>query len=106
MYKEKLIEKLSEGLEGVELVHFQEAAELIEEEEGTSLLESLVALKDTIVEKCSTKKTVKEEDDIAAEMSDEEEHVRNMYNIALDLEEGGDNLCIDLPPHLGNGVDR
>jgi hypothetical protein len=30
-----------------------------------------------------------------------------MYNIALDLEEeSGDNLCIDLPPHLGNGVDR
>lgn len=39
------------------------------------------------------------------EMSDEEEHTRNMYNIALDLEEG-DNLCIDLPPHLGNGVER
>jgi hypothetical protein len=41
------------------------------------------------------------------ELSDEEEHVRNMYNIALDLEEeGGDNLCIDLPPHRGNGVER
>jgi hypothetical protein len=39
------------------------------------------------------------------EVSDEEEHVRNMYNIALDLEDG-DNLCIDLPPSLGNGVDR
>ena len=32
--------------------------------------------------------------------------MRNMYNIAMDLEEGADNLCIDLPPHLGNGVDR
>jgi hypothetical protein len=28
-----------------------------------------------------------------------------MYNIALDLEDG-DNLCIDLPPSLGNGVER
>ena len=38
-------------------------------------------------------------------LSDEEEHVRNMYNMALDLE-NGDNLCIDLPPDLGNGVDK
>lgn len=37
------------------------------------------------------------------DLSDEEEHVRNMYNIALDLEDG-DNLCIDLPPALGNDV--
>ena len=28
-----------------------------------------------------------------------------MYNMALDLEKG-DNLCIDLPPNLGNGVDK
>ena len=35
----------------------------------------------------------------------EEEHVRNMYNIALDLTDG-DNLCIDLPPDLGNDVNK
>jgi len=39
------------------------------------------------------------------ELSDEEEHVRNMYNIALDLTDG-DNLCIDLPPDLGNDVNK
>jgi len=39
------------------------------------------------------------------DLSDEEEHVRNMYNMALDLEEG-DNLCIDIPPELGNDVNR
>ena len=35
------------------------------------------------------------------ELSDEEEHERNMYNIALDL--GGEdyNLCIDIPPEMG-----
>ncbi len=39
------------------------------------------------------------------DLSDEEEHVRNMYNIALDLEDGS-NLCIDLPPELGNNISR
>ena len=38
-------------------------------------------------------------------LSDDEEHLRNMYNIALDLEEG-EHLCIDLPPDLGNDVQR
>ena len=28
-----------------------------------------------------------------------------MYNIALDLTDG-DNLCIDLPPDLGNDVNK
>ena len=28
-----------------------------------------------------------------------------MYNIALDLEDGS-NLCIDLPPELGNNISR
>ena len=40
------------------------------------------------------------------ELSDEEEHVRNMYNIALDIGEDDDNLCIDLPPEMGNDVNR
>jgi len=41
------------------------------------------------------------------ELSDEEEHVRNMYNIALDIgEEEEDNLCIDIPPEIGNDVNR
>jgi len=39
------------------------------------------------------------------DLSDEEEHVRNMYNIALDLEDNT-NLCIDLPPELGNDISR
>ena len=34
-------------------------------------------------------------------ISDEEEHERNMYNIALDLGGEEDNLCIDLPPEMG-----
>ena len=40
------------------------------------------------------------------EMSDEEEHVRNMYNIALDIGEEEDNLCINIPPHMGNDVHK
>eukprot|EP00092_Neocalanus_flemingeri_P018569 GFUD01020106.1.p1 GENE.GFUD01020106.1~~GFUD01020106.1.p1 ORF type:complete len:349 (-),score=99.52 GFUD01020106.1:8-1054(-) len=40
------------------------------------------------------------------ELSDEEEHFRNMYNIALDIGEEDDNLCIDIPPDLGNDVKR
>jgi len=40
------------------------------------------------------------------ELSDEEEHVRNMYNIALDIGEEDDNLCIDIPPEMGNDVNR
>ena len=40
------------------------------------------------------------------EMSDEEEHFRNMYNIALDIGEEDDNLCIDIPPEVGNDVNR
>jgi len=39
------------------------------------------------------------------DLNDEEEHVRNMYNMAIDLEDG-ENLCIDLPPELGNDVKR
>jgi histone-lysine N-methyltransferase SETD7 len=40
------------------------------------------------------------------EMSDEEEHERNMYNIALDIGEEDQNLCIDLPPDLGHDLSR
>ena len=40
------------------------------------------------------------------ELSDEEEHYRNMYNIALDLGEGQDNLCIDIPPDTGSDVTK
>jgi hypothetical protein len=40
------------------------------------------------------------------ELSDEEEHFRNMYNIALDIGEDDDNLCIDIPPEMGNDVNR
>ena len=40
------------------------------------------------------------------ELSDEEEHYRNMYNIALDIGEDDDNLCIDIPPEMGNDVNR
>lgn len=40
------------------------------------------------------------------ELSDEEEHFRNMYNIALDIGEEDDNLCIDIPPEMGNDVNR
>ena len=36
------------------------------------------------------------------ELSDEEEHERNMYNIALDLGGEDDNLCIDIPPEMGS----
>jgi len=44
------------------------------------------------------------------ELTDELEHERNMYNIALDIE--GDqgqvehNLCIDLPPDIGQGMNH
>ena len=38
------------------------------------------------------------------ELSDEEEHQRNMYNIALDLPGEEENLCIDIPPDMGNNV--
>merc|ERR1711971_1336962 len=34
------------------------------------------------------------------EFTDEEEHVRNMYNIALDTKDS-ENLCIDIPPRAG-----
>jgi len=40
------------------------------------------------------------------ELSDEEEHVRNMYNIALDIGDEDDNLCIDIPPEMGNDVNK
>jgi len=40
------------------------------------------------------------------ELSDEEEHVRNMYNIALDIGDDDDNLCIDIPPEMGNDVNK
>ena len=40
------------------------------------------------------------------ELSDEEEHERNMYNIALDLGLEEDNLCIDIPPELGADVTK
>jgi len=40
------------------------------------------------------------------ELSDEEEHVRNMYNIALDIGDEDDNLCIDIPPDMGNDVNK
>merc|ERR1719481_755531 len=37
------------------------------------------------------------------ELSDQAEHDRNMYNIALDLGQE-ENLCIDIPTHMGNDV--
>ena len=41
------------------------------------------------------------------ELSDEEEHERNMYNIALDLgETDTDNLCIDIPPEMGGDTSK
>jgi len=40
------------------------------------------------------------------ELGDELEHERNMYNIALDIGEEDQNLCIDLPPELGNDVTK
>jgi len=40
------------------------------------------------------------------ELTDEEEHVRNMYNIALDIGDDDDNLCIDIPPEMGNDVNK
>jgi len=40
------------------------------------------------------------------ELSDEEEHFRNMYNIALDIGDDDDNLCIDVPPEMGNNVNK
>jgi len=40
------------------------------------------------------------------ELSDEEEHLRNMYNIALDLGADEENLCIDIPPDVGNDVTK
>jgi len=40
------------------------------------------------------------------ELSDAEEHVRNMYNIALDLGGDEENLCIDLPPDMGGDVTK
>lgn len=39
------------------------------------------------------------------EYSDEEEHHRNMYSLSLGLEEE-DNYCLDLPPELGNDVNK
>jgi len=38
-------------------------------------------------------------------LSAEEEHVRNMYTLAFGLKEA-DDLCIDVPPELGNDVNR
>ena len=38
------------------------------------------------------------------ELSDEAEHDRNMYNIALDLPGEEENLCIDIPTDMGNDV--
>lgn len=39
------------------------------------------------------------------EYSDEEEHHRNMYSLSLGLEDE-DNYCLDLPPELGNDVNK
>jgi len=40
------------------------------------------------------------------ELSDAEEHERNMYNIALDLGGDEENLCIDIPPDMGGDVTK
>ena len=39
-------------------------------------------------------------------MNVKEEHLRNMYNIALDLGADEENLCIDIPPDVGNDVTK
>ena len=38
------------------------------------------------------------------ELSDQAEHARNMYNIALDLPGEEENLCIDIPTDVGTNV--
>ena len=40
------------------------------------------------------------------ELTDEEEHERNAYNIALDLGGEEENLCIDIPPDMGGNVSK
>ena len=40
------------------------------------------------------------------EISEQSEHERNMYNIALDLPGEEENLCIDLPLDLGGDVEQ
>jgi histone-lysine N-methyltransferase SETD7 len=38
------------------------------------------------------------------ELSNDAEHERNMYNLALDLPGEEENLCIDIPTDMGNNV--
>jgi len=71
MYKEKLIVKLSDGLEAELLEKFQEAAIEIEEDTNKSLLESLIDLKESIIEE-ATKAAMKEEED-EEDMEDSED---------------------------------
>ena len=40
------------------------------------------------------------------ELTDDEEHERNAYNIALDLGGEEENLCIDIPPDMGGDVTK
>ena len=40
------------------------------------------------------------------ELTDDEEHERNAYNIALDLGGDEENLCIDIPPDMGGDVTK
>jgi hypothetical protein len=81
MYKKTLIAKLSEGLEGDILSAFVERAEGVEEVEGSSLLESLMSLREEVEEKDDTKKKDPKKGSKAADKSDiDDENAEEVWN--------------------------
>jgi len=86
MYKKTLIAKLSKGLEGDILSAFVERAEGVEEVEGSSLLESLMALREEVEEKDDTKKKDPKKGSKAADKSDlDDENAEEVWSDEDDL---------------------